>query len=169
VSEPVFRGHLCLPIYAAIRQTEVELPQMGHSVFFVFPVHPPVIWTETTPESLVDSLEEAIISLRGVETWKSQAHGICFHHSEEPQECTHSNSIHEYFAYPSHCEALAALLLTTCSQRIRIWFVFRYHFFSWSIEHRPLVPVACSVLRSGGVDGADGSRRHGNGKSKGMG
>jgi len=169
VSDPVFQKHPCLPIYAAIRQTEVELPQMGHSVFFVFPVHPPFIWTETTLESLVDSLKETIISLHWLETRKSQAHGIHFQHGEGPQQSIHSNSIHEYFAQPSNCKALAALLLTTCSQLIGIRLVFRCCFSSWSIKHRPLVPVTCSAIGPGGVYGADGSQRHRIGKSKGMG
>jgi len=169
VSDPVLQKHPCLPIYAAIRQTEVGLPQMAHSVFFVFPVHPPFIWTETTLESLVDSLKETIISLRWLETRKSQAHGIHFQHSEGPQKCMHSNPIHEYFAQPSNCKVFAALLPTTCLQLIGIRLIFRCCFSSWSIEHRPFVPVTGSVTGPDRVYGANGSRKPRIGKSKGTG
>ena len=65
-------------MHAAIRQTEVKLPQMWHSIFLVLPVHPILIWTKTTLESIVGSLEETIVSLRWLEPWESQLHGIHF-------------------------------------------------------------------------------------------
>src|SRR6267154_90663 len=140
MSDPVFQKHPCLPIYAAIRQTEVKLPQMWHSVFLVLPVHPFLVWTETTLKSLVVSLEETIISLRLLEPWASQDHGVHFQHSQGSHECTHSDSVHEYLAQPSNCKVLTAPLPTTFSQCIGIRFVVRCRLFSWSIEHRPLVP-----------------------------
>jgi hypothetical protein len=142
---------------------------MWHSVLLVLPVHPSVIWTETALEPLVGFLEEAIISLRWVETRMSQAHGIHFQYREGSSKCTHSNSIHEYFAQPSNCKVLASPLPVTSSQLIGIRLVFRCCLSSWSIEHRSFGPVTCSVIWPDDVHGSDGSRRLGIGKSKGMG
>ena len=141
---------------------------MWHSVFPVLPVHPFLIWTETTLESIVDSLEETIISLRWLEPWLSQDHGIYLQHSQGSPKFIHSNSILGYFAQPSNREVLTAPLLTTFSQFIWMRFVFRCWFFPWSIEYRLLVPVTRLVIGPHGAYGANGSRRHRSGESRGM-
>ena len=66
-------------------------------------------------------------------------------------------------------QATAKSLPPCCSQLSGIRFVSGCRLFSWSVEHRPLIPVTCSVIGPDGAYSADGLRRHMTGKSKGMG
>ena len=142
-------------------------PQMWHSVLLVLPVHPILIWTETMRKSFVGSLKETTISLRWCEPWEPQDHGIHFQHIQGSHMCTHSNTAHEYFARPTNRKVLTAPLPTTFSQFLGIRFVFRYHPFGRSVEHRALVPVTYSVIGPLCGYGADGSWRHRTGKVEG--
>ena len=119
-------------------------------------------------ESLVDSLEEPVISLRRLESRMSQVHGVHFQQGEGSHKGTHSNSIHEYFTNPSDRKVLSTPLPIMLSQLIEIGFVFRCRLFSWPIEHSYLVSVTCSAIGSHGAYSADSSQRCGIGGSNGM-